>query len=133
MKKYGIDILGMSESRWKGTGETKLQSGDTVIYVADDEHQVKGVILIMNERAKKSLMKWTPINKRMIKARFYSKYKKLSVIQAYAPTNDAREEEKEEFYQQIQDNVSSCNMNDMPIDMGDPNARVDRDKSTVSS
>ncbi|XP_063435764.1 craniofacial development protein 2-like [Mytilus trossulus] len=102
----------ISESRWKGSGETKLQSGATVIYVGDDEHQVKGVVIMMNERAKKSLMEWTPINKRMLKARFYSKYKKLTVIQAFAPTNDAKEEEKEEFYQPLQDNVSSGNNTD---------------------
>ncbi|XP_071153731.1 craniofacial development protein 2-like [Mytilus edulis] len=129
MKNNGMDILGISESRWKGAGETKLQSGDTVIYVGDDEHQVKGVAIMMNERAEKLLMEWTPINKRMIKARFYSKYKKLTVIQAYAPTNDAKEEEKEEFYQQLQDNGLSCNKNDMLIVMGDLNLKVGKDNS----
>ena len=39
-------------------------------------------------------MDWTPISKRIIEARFYSKYKKLTVIQMYAPTNDAVDEEK---------------------------------------
>ncbi|XP_063427083.1 craniofacial development protein 2-like [Mytilus trossulus] len=88
---------------------------------------------MMNERAtcKKSLMEWTPIKKRMIKARFYSKYEKLTVIQTYAPTNDAKEEEKEEFYQQLQDNVSSCNKNDMLIVMGDLNAKVGKDNSNL--
>ena len=58
-------------------------------------------------RAKRALMEWTPISKRIITARLYSKYKKLTVIHAYAPTNDAVDEEKDVFYNQLQDNVSS--------------------------
>ena len=51
---------------------------------------------MMSARAKGPLMKWTPISKRIITARFYSKYKKLTVVLAYA-TNDAIDEEKDKF------------------------------------
>ena len=60
---------------------------------------------MISARAKRTLMEWTPISKRIIKARFYSKYKKLTVIQMYAPTNDAIDEEKDEFYKQLQDTI----------------------------
>ena len=65
-----------------------------------------------------------PISKRIITAQFYSKYKKLTVVQIYAPTNDAMNEEKDEFYNQLQDIVSSCNRNDMFVVMGGLNAKV---------
>ena len=60
---------------------------------------------MISVRAKRTLMEWTPISKRIIKAQFYSKYKKLTVIQMYAPTNDAIDEEKDEFYNQLQDTI----------------------------
>jgi len=79
---------------------------------------------MMSARAKGTLIEWTPISKRIFTARFYSKYKKLTVVQAYAPTNDAMDEEKDEFYNQLQDTVSGCNRNDMIVVMGDLNDKV---------
>ena len=46
------------------------------------------------------------------------------MVQACAPTNDAMDEEKDEFYNQVQDTVSSCNRNDMIVVVGDWNAKV---------
>ena len=46
------------------------------------------------------------------------------MVQAYAPTSDAMDEEKDEFYNPLRDTVSSCNRNDMIVEMGDLNAKV---------
>ena len=48
----------------------------------------------------------------------------MSVVQAYAPKNDAMDKEKDKFYNQLQDTVSSCNRNDMIVVVGDWNAKV---------
>ena len=84
IKDYGIDVLGRSGSRWKGMGSVTLQSGETVVYVGDDKVQQGGVAIKMGARAKRALIDWTPISKRIVKARFYSRQKKLTVIQTYA-------------------------------------------------
>ena len=62
-------------------GSTTMQSGAKVVYVGDEEVRQGGVAIMISARAKRALMEWTPISKRFIKARFYSKYKKLTVIQ----------------------------------------------------
>ena len=64
-------MLGISETRWKGLGSATLQSGVKVVYVGDEEVRQGGVAIMISVRAKKALMEWTPITKRIIKPRFY--------------------------------------------------------------
>ena len=84
----------------------------------------EGVAMMMIARAKGALMEWMPINKSIITARFYSKYKKLTVLKAYAPKNDAMDKENNELYNQLPDTVSDCNGNDIMAVKGDLNANV---------
>ena len=124
MKEYKIKVLGMSETRWKGAESVTLQSGEKVVYGRNDEMQQGRVAIRMSKKAKGALTEWTLISKRINTAGFYSKYKKLTVVQACARTTDAMDGKKDEFYNQLQQNVSSCNTNDMILMIGDLNAKV---------
>ena len=50
------------------------------------------------------LIGWEPVNSRITTAKFTTKKKdiRLNIIQYYAPTNDAEEEKKDDFYQHLQ-------------------------------
>ena len=81
-----------------------LSLGETLLYSGrDDDQHRQGVEIKMTPEATKALIDWSPINERMIKARFYSKFVKLTMIHAYAPTNDADEVTKEDFYGKLQE------------------------------
>ena len=60
-----------------------MESEEKLVFVGNEEMQQGGVAIVMSARAKGALMEWTPISKRIFLARFYSKYKKLTVVQAY--------------------------------------------------
>ena len=51
------------------------------------------------------------------------------MVKAYAPTNDAMDKEKEEFYNQLPDTVSDCNGNDIMVVKGDLNAKVGKNNT----
>ena len=48
----------------------------------------------MTRKSKKALLEWNPISPRIITARFNSRIQKTTFIQVYAPTNDAKDDDK---------------------------------------
>ena len=66
INEYGIEVLGIGETRWKGTGSVTLQSGEKVVCIGNDEVQQGGVAIMISARAKGALMECTPISKRII-------------------------------------------------------------------
>ncbi|CAH8868299.1 unnamed protein product [Trichobilharzia szidati] len=132
MKRYGIQVLGICESRWNGNGFIKLSTGESVIYFGhtEDNHMhTEGVAIMMSPTATKALMQWEAISPRIMTARFNSKGRKMSVIQCYAPTNNADLEKKEEFYRQLQATMDNIPVRDIKILMGDMNTKLGSDNT----
>ena len=88
MNKYRLEILGLSEVKWISSGQVNLASGHQLLYSGpSDEEGVhrNGVGLMLTKKATKSLMEWEPVNERILTARFFFKFQKVSIIQCYAP------------------------------------------------
>ena len=100
ISKYDIDVLGISECRWAGFGRMRVQTGETLLYSGrNDDAHLSGVAMLMSRKAAYCLISWTPVNDRIITARFNSRYIRTRIVQVYAPTNDAEEEAKHVFYE----------------------------------
>ena len=71
MKGYWIKVVGISETRWKGTVSVTLQSGEKVVYVGNDEAQQGGVAIMKSMTAKGALIQSMPTSKMIITAPYY--------------------------------------------------------------
>ena len=90
MARVNIDILGISELKWTGTGE--FNSDDHYIYYCGQEAlRRNGVAVIVNKRARNAVLGSNLKNDRMISVRFPGKPLNITVIQVYAPINNAEE------------------------------------------
>lgn len=134
MKNYQLEILGISETRWTDAGKTILTTGETIIYSGNNgqnPHHTRGVGIMMTSRAAKSLIGWEPVNERIILARFRTSHSRvtLTVITCYAPTNEADEETKEEFYEILQNIMNKRSEREVVLLIGDFNAKVGNDNT----
>ena len=98
MAKVNIDILGTSELKWTGMGESNWD--DHYIYYCGQESLRRNGV---NKRVRNAVLGCNLKNDRMISVRFQDKTFNITVIQVYALTSNAEEAEVEWFYEDLQD------------------------------
>ena len=74
--------------------------------------------MVLNKNSIQSLLGYAPVSDRSLKIRLQAKPLNVSIIQFYAPTNAASEEEIEEFYNVLQEEIDNIPSRDMKIVMG---------------
>ena len=107
----------------------RSSDGSIILYSGHDTH-TQGVAIIIAQEKAKTLLEWEPISARLVRARFNSKHCKLTILQCYAPTNDAEDEIKDEWYEQLQKAVAKVPAHDMLLVIGDMNAKVGNDNTS---
>ena len=132
MDKYKLDVMCVSETRWINCGKMKLNSGHHIVYSGnkgDAAHHTRGVGVVMTDKTEKCLLAWEAVSERIVTATFRSKVCKLIIVSVYAPTNDASDEEKNEFYESLQSTLNKINRRDIVIVAGDLNAKIGTDNT----
>src|SRR5215469_9478865 len=91
MKKNGLCILGLIETKWKGEGDF-MSEEVRVLYKGGNESQ-RGVAILLDKNIQKGLKYVSSINDRLLAIRISAKPVDLVIVQVYMPTSDHREEE----------------------------------------
>ncbi|XP_068738570.1 craniofacial development protein 2-like [Montipora capricornis] len=132
MSNYNLDILGVSECRWTGSGRQRSADGSVILYSGHEDTHTNGVALIIAKKSVNTLLEWEPINDRILRARFDSKHCKLTIIQCYAPTNEADDAMKDDWYDHLIQVLSKVPRHHLLVVIGDLNAKVGADNVKVS-
>ena len=98
-----------------------------MIYSGGAKHE-RGVAIIVSNTLKYNIIGYWAISDRVILVKFDSKHFNISVIQVYAPMQDATKEESEEFYGQLDKARGHCKSQEVIIVMGDLNAKIGKGK-----
>lgn len=126
MERLNLQLIGLSECRWNGVGDVTVENGHRFLFSGRNinEHHRDGVGFLLSRRAAQSLLDWKPINERFIWCRLKSRVRNITIIQTYAPTEQADEETKIAYYDQLMSITNSIQKGDILIVMGDLNAKI---------
>ena len=123
MPRVNVNILGIRELKWTGTGE--FNSEDHYIYYCGQESlRRNAVAIIVNKRAQNAVLGYNLKSNRLISVHFQGKPFNIMVIQVYALTSNAEEAVIEWFYEDIQDLLELTPQKDVLFIIGDWNAKV---------
>ena len=123
MVRVNINILGIRELKWTEIGE--FNSDDHYIYYCGQESlRRNGVAIIVNKRVQNAVLGCNLKNERMVSVHFQGKPFIITVIQVYAPSNNAEEVEVELFYENLQDLLELTPKKDVLFIIEDWNAKV---------
>ena len=118
-----IDILGIGELKWTRMGE--FNSDDHYIYYCGQESfRRNGVAIMVNKRVRNAVLGCNLKKDRMISVHFQGKPFNITVIQVYAPTSNAEEDEVEQLYEDLQHLLELTPKKDVLFIIGDWNAKA---------
>ncbi|XP_072015079.1 craniofacial development protein 2-like [Amphiura filiformis] len=127
MRRYRWSVLGLAEVRWTGIGETTTNDGHTLWYSGEDKRHERGVGFLVHRDIVRSVLERRPISSRIIILRLPGQPFNISIIQAYAPTSTASDQEMDMFYQQLHGIMTTIPKKDVLLVIGDWNAKVGPD------
>ena len=129
-----VAIMGLQEVRWSQSGETAVGNYH-LLWSGPPEGQPRfgGVALALNPAAYSALKSWFPVSNRLLVAKLQHRFGTLSVVVAYAPTNEASDDDKDDFYASLEQAMQLVNTNDLVLCLGDFNAEsgTARDSTNV--
>ena len=124
MARVNLNILGISELKWTGMGEFNSDDLFFIYNCGQESLRRNEGAIIVNKRVQNTVLGCNLKNDRMISACLQGKPFSITVIQVYAPTNNAEEAEVEWFYEDLQDLLELTPPKDVLFITGGWNAKV---------
>ena len=123
MDRCHLKILGIAELRWSGKDHFSTDD-HTIYYSGNEKGRSNGVAFITSSLISKHVLGYNPVSDRIISIRIQARPINLSIIQVYAPTYTASDDDLEFLYNQLQDTLDSIPKRDIIMITGDFNAKV---------
>ena len=132
MKERKLDILGLCETRLKEEGRRVLQDDYQMIWKGGQDAR-HGVAFLISPEIGDRVISINYKNERIIEIEIDMKVTKLSLIQVYAPQQGRPTDEKEEFYNCLQEVYEGVVCRENIIVLGDLNGHVGRERIGIQN
>lgn len=125
MGKYRIDILALQETKLKENSIMKCDG--CVLFNSGGKNRLLGTGFLLNKKQGERVIDFKAISERICWIRLRGKYRKITIVNIHAPSEEKEIETKIDFYQQIENILTRIPKYDIKIIIGDFNAKVGRE------
>lgn len=128
LSKYEMDLVALQETRWPIAG--KLNTKDYIVYYSGNEEgsYQRGVGFAVSRKIESAVICFEAKDERLCTIRIKGRFKNISVMSVYAPTEDAEGDIKDVFYEMIEEEYRKLPSYDTKIIMGDFNAKIGKEQ-----
>lgn len=126
MNRYKVDILALQEIRWKGQGRVDKKTY-TIYYSGEMKQGQNGTAFMVNRKVAGNVLQFRAISGRLSYLQIKNKQANISIVNAYAPTEESNDNDKIKFYEELEDICETVPKNDILLLVGDFNAKVGRE------
>lgn len=126
MQRYNVGILALQETRWKDEGIINRQKY-SLLYAGEDKQGMNGTAFMLNNKFREKVMEFKKVNGRISYIRIKNNMANITILNVYAPTDGATDQEKEAFYEKIEEACETIPKHDTLIILGDLNAKIGKE------
>jgi len=126
-----MDLVALQEIRWLGKG-TLEKKNCVIFYSCNPVRHVIGIGFYVNSRFLPNILCFVPVNDRLCWIRVHGKFRNYNIINAHAPTEDKDDEEKDNFYLELETVYSQCPKHGIKMVHGDFNTKVGTEENNYS-
>jgi hypothetical protein len=124
---YKMDITAIQEIRWTGEGIIDKKN-HTIFYRCDKKHHTFGTGFTVNMRIKHLVTDFKAKAPRICKICVRGLFFNYSLICVLAPTEEKDDDEKDNFYEDLEQIYEECPKRDVKIIIGDLNAKIGQEE-----
>lgn len=119
-----INIVGLCETHWSGSGHYTSKSGNTIYFSGHQSDSIHGVAMIIPKSLHSSVLGYNPVSSRILTIKINAKPCKLNIVQIYAPTSTSTEDELNDFYNKLESTIQEIPTKEITLIQGDFNAKI---------
>ncbi|VDO74631.1 unnamed protein product [Schistosoma curassoni] len=130
MKRYNLEVLGISGTHWTKVRQQRLASKELLLYSGREEENAphaQGVAPMLSQIVQQALIGWESHGSGIFKSEYEGIT--MNVVQCCATTNDSNDDDKDQFCERLQSIIAKCPGKDLNILMGDLNAKAETDNA----
>jgi len=128
VEKYGLGIVALQEIRWKEAGSIDM-GNMTILFGGCDERGQYGVGFAVRKNIVPTIKDFRIINPKLALLKIETKWFDIVFINVHAPTEDKSQQEKEDFYTEIEQLLEGISNSKIKIVLGDMNAKIGKERS----